>query len=56
MISYLEGLKLWFSGEYNWICQPVDYSTSKQVNTHIKESVRLDSAFELTMQECRATT
>ncbi|XP_023340269.1 elongation of very long chain fatty acids protein AAEL008004 isoform X2 [Eurytemora carolleeae] len=25
-----EGLKLWFSGEYNWICQPVDYSTSKQ--------------------------
>ena len=35
MISNSEGLKLWFSGEYNWICQPVDYSTSKQVNTNI---------------------
>jgi elongation of very long chain fatty acids protein 7 len=30
MWVFTGGLKLWFSGEYNWVCQPVDYSNSEK--------------------------
>ena len=34
---FSDALRLWFSGEYNWVCQPVDYSDSPMVGTDIRK-------------------